>query len=401
MIGLWIGIAVVTLAAVAWLLVPLARQAAASTATRADYDLSIYRDQLAEVERDLDRGVLPAEQADAARTEIKRRMLAATPAEAAPSEAESSDGIGGINRLVMGVIAVVLPAGALGFYLLQGSPDLPGMPFAERATERATAEQASPHQDGTQAQNMEILVGRLAERLLNNPKDVQGWMLLGRSYMTMGRFADAANAYRRAVNLNNTDLRIGTSYAEALVQANGGTVMPEAHQIFAAALDADPRNVQARYYLGAEKAQKGDMRSALQDWVDVVSLAPPDAPWLPSLKNQVARTAQELGVDLAGMKPSPELGSLPHPAAPPAVMPPPAASSAPAPDDAQRKAAAEMTDEERQEMIRTMVERLAERLKDEPDDLEGWQRLARAYEVLGERDKAREVIARIKALQNR
>jgi cytochrome c-type biogenesis protein CcmH len=384
---------------VAILVRPLARRTGENEASRADYDLSIYRDQLAEVERDLERGILPAEQAEAARTEIKRRMLAATPADASPSAPET---LGGVNRLVMGVIAVVLPVGALGLYLYLGSPDLPGLPFAERAAEpERTAEQASPHQSGAQAQKMEDLVGRLAERLLNNPEDLQGWMLLGRSYMTMGRFGDAANAYRHAVTLSDNDLRVSTDYAEALVQANGGTVMPEAHQMFTAALEADPRNVHARYYLGVEKAQQGDMRSALQAWVDVVSIAPPNAPWLPTLKNQVARTAQEMGVDLADMKPSPEVAGFPRPAAPPAVMPPPAASSAPAPDTAQRKAAAEMTDEEREEMIRTMVERLAERLKDEPDDMEGWQRLARAYEVLGERDKAREANARVKALQNR
>jgi len=406
----WIVAAAATVAALTALLIPLARRRGGTAGTRAEYDLGVYRDQLAEVERDVERGVLSAEQAEAARTEIKRRMLNAAPDAAAAEGAKAPpSGPGALNRVVMAAIAVVLPAGAVGLYLLLGSPGLPDEPFAERAQSQATA-QASPHQMGGANQSVDTLVARLAERLRQNPDNLQGWLLLGRTYMQMARFDDAVDAFHHAVDLSKDDMNVAVDYAEALVQASGGTVVPEAHQLFEAALKDNPGNIQARYYLGVEKAQQGDLRGALQSWVDVVSIAPPGAPWLADVKDQTARLAKQGGVDLAEIKPSPELAGLVHPpvpsgaqgTAPPATAAavPPAGEPAvaPPPSAAAQEAAAQMTEKERQDMIRTMVQRLADRLKENPNDREGWLRLARAYEVLGEADKAKEAHAKAAAL---
>lgn len=393
MIGLWITIAVLTAVALGLLLVPLARRGRAPAPTRAAYDITVYRDQLAEVDRDLDRGLLGDDQARAARIEIQRRMLAAG----------AEDGSGGTEEparprprgsvAVIAAIAVAVPAGAVGLYLYLGSPGAPGQPFAERGT--ATADAGAGDREGLRA-----VVGRLAERLLRNPDDLNGWLLLGRSYMTLEHYDDAANAFRRAMGLGDNRADIAADYAEALALGDGGPITPEVRQIFEGVFAAEPRNMKARYYLGMAKAQQGDVRGALQDWVDLQVLSPPDAPWRPVLGQQIERAARALEIDPATMEPSPGAAALagaqppsrePAPGAPPATTPA-------GPGRADMEAAARMSDEERAAMIRSMVKRLADRLEENPGDREGWLRLARAYEVLGETEKAGEARARAEAL---
>jgi cytochrome c-type biogenesis protein CcmH len=394
-IGLWITIAVLTAVALGLLLVPLARRGRAPAPTRAQYDITVFRDQLAEVDRDLERGLLGDEQARAARIEIQRRMLAAGP----------EDGSGGTEELarprprgsvaVIAAIAVAVPAGAVGLYLYLGSPGAPGQPFAERGTATADADAGAGDREGLLA-----VVGRLAERLLRNPDDLKGWLLLGRSYMTLEHYDDAANAFRRAMGLGDNRADIAADYAEALALGDGGPITPEVRQIFEGVFAAEPGNMKARYYLGMAKAQQGDVRGALQDWVDLRILSPPDAPWGPMLDQQIERAARALGIDPATVEPSPGAAALAGARAPSRGTPPgaPPATTPAGPGRADMEAAARMSDEERAAMIRSMVNRLAGRLEENPGDREGWLRLARAYEVLGETEKAGEARARAEAL---
>lgn len=396
MIGLWITIAVLTAVALGLLLVPLARRGRAPAPTRAAYDITVYRDQLAEVDRDLERGLFGDDQAHAARIEIQRRMLAAGP----------EDGSGGTEKparprprgsvAVIAAIAVAVPAGAVGLYLYLGSPGAPGQPFAERGTATADADAEAGDQEGLRA-----VVGRLAERLLRNPDDLNGWLLLARSYMTLEHYDDAANAFRRAMGLSDNRADIAAGYAEAVALGDGGPITPEVRQIFEGVFAAEPGNTKARYYLGLAKAQQGDVRGALQDWVDLRVLSPPDAPWHPVLEQQIERAARALDIDPATVEPSPGAVALAG-ARPPfrgtAPGAPPATSPA-GPSRADMEAAARMSDEERAAMIRSMVQRLADRLEENPGDREGWLRLARTYEVLGETEKAGEARARAEALK--
>ncbi|MFB3134375.1 MAG: hypothetical protein ACE1Y3_01430 [Rhodospirillales bacterium] len=145
------------------------------------------------------------------------------------------------------------------------------------------------------------------------------------------------------------------------------------------------------------------MRGALQEWVDLRVLSPPDAPWGPVLQQQIKTAARALGIDPATEEPSPGAVALAGARAPfrgPAPGAPPAATPA-GPSRADREAAARMSDEERAAMIRSMVQRLADRLAENPGDREGWLRLARAYEVLGETEKAGEARARAEALKGK
>jgi cytochrome c-type biogenesis protein CcmH len=198
---------------------------------------------------------------------------------------------------------------------------------------------------------------------------------------------------------------IVADYAEAMVLAEDGTIPAAAEKLFTEILGTDPFDPKARYYLGLAKAQSGNLKGALQDWVDLAAISDDDAPWMETLTRQITSVAGELGIAPGTIKPSSRalalamtrglgksraVASLPQSAAP--------APRGPNAEDV--KAAGQMSTADRQQMIRTMVQRLADRLKDNPDDLAGWKRLARAYKVLGDVEKAKQAEARVQALQN-
>lgn len=353
----WLFAGLLTAVAVGLLLLPLLRPTGV-TLPRQAYDLTVYRDQLAEVGRDLERGVLTQDQAAAARTEIERRMLGA--AEGQPEAARDGRDKTPSDRrpgLLTAGLALGLPAGALSLYLLLGAPGMPSVPLAERT---ASADKQS---------DMAALVEQLAERMAAKPDDPQGWRLLARSYSQLGRLDEAAAAFSQAIARGGADAQTWASLGEVLTAAADGLVTPEARQAFAAALKQDADDPRARYYGGLAYAQDDRFKEALEVWQSLAAETPPDAPWRNLLEQQIARTQETLG--MAG-------GSTP----------------APGPTAQDRAAAADMAPDERAAFIRSMVERLAGRLASEPDDLDGWLRLTRAYTVLGERDKATQALER-------
>ena len=363
---LWLLLAAMTAGALALLLMPLLRKGAAAE-SRAAYDLTVYRDQLAEIERDLERGLLGPEEAVAARTEIERRMLAAAddPGERAKDAKER----GGDRAITAAVIAAALPLGAFVLYLNLGSPELPGQPFAERQAERSQA---------VDDPAVQTRVAELAEHLRQNPEDLEAWLALAESYIALERYDSAANAYRHAILLAQGRPDLFSVYGESLVLANDGQVTGEARTAFGQALAAAPGEPRARYYLALAEAQAGNPRAALQMWVDLAADSPPDAPWLPILDQRIGATAEELGLEAASIMPTPQAGR------------------GPSPED--MAAAEQMSPEDQADMIRSMVERLAARLEAEPDDPDGWLMLARSYQVLGEPEQARRAFDRAAGL---
>ena len=401
-------IAMAVLAAVVGLALagPLLRRNAAPAA-RAEYDLTVFRDQLKEIERDAAQGLLDAETAEAARLEVQRRMLAADTELQAGSGAAA--GSGGPRRLTAVLIGAGVPLAAAALYIVLGSPDQPDQPFAARdlsaaqaAVQTAARPEANPE--------MTAMVDRLAERLQENPDDIEGWLLLGRSYISMERFAEALNAFARARKIADGRTDVEIAYAEALILTGQMKVTDDAAAIFRAVRDKAPFNPKARYYLGLKKAQAGDVNGALQDWADLVAISSEDAPWVPVVRQQIARAAEELKIDPLTITMSEDarklLAQQPpvlRPSTP--IMPPEGADphaedrdAQPGPSREQMEAAQEMTAEDRDAMIRGMVERLANRLKENPDDLAGWTRLERAYRVLGDTAKADAAAAEIKRL---
>ncbi len=401
---LWIVIAVLLAGTLAFLVLPLMRRPA-SESSRDEYDIKVFSDQLAEVDRDMERGVLSGEQAKAARTEVERRMLAVVPESGVSGGGGAANGKAAAgpgskeNLFLIGVLAVLLPLGAMSLYLSLGSPNVPDFPMtAERAD--ALAKEANRNAE------IERMIETLAKRMEERPGDIRGWQLLGRSYAARKQYDKAAYAYGRAYKIDsNPDMTV--SYAEALTLDADGTVTDKARALFVSAVKADPVNPTARFYLGLKKVQAGDLAGAIQDWTDLAAMSPQDAPWIKILDSRIDNAARRLGIDPATIKPTPEAFRLAESeakrlakakaSAQAASRPaPPAGASGPSRE--QVEAAALMSDEERRALVRTMVKRLAAKMKANPGNREGWLRLGRAYEVLGEKQKAEDALRRAKAL---
>jgi len=346
----WLAFALLAGLVVALVIVPLAG-ARRGVPGRAAYDRAVYRDQLAEVERDRDRGLLSAAETASARLEIERRLLG-TAAEA-PLRKPAA-----VPRALVFALAIAVPAGAAGVYLLRGSPQLPDLPYAARESERAAAAT-----DGDRG--LEQAVTALEGKLKQTPDDAEGWLLLARTQQTLRHWQESGEAYRRALALTGDRADIQASYGEMLVLAADGVVTPAAHEALAAALARDPQNPAARFYLALAEAQAGNAQAAIDAWQKLLADSLPGAGWIPTVRRNIEETAKAAGL------PVPE---------------PPASAAGPSADDL--AAAANLSPEERAKMVRGMVERLAARLEAQPDDLQGWLRLGRAYEVLKESEKA-------------
>ena len=361
-IGLAIALVGLTSLALAILLVPLLLRRHAD-ASRETYNLAVYRDQLAEVERDLGRGLLSPEQAEAARAEIGRRILALPPAQTSASSASSAP------FAVATIAVLLLPFAAWLVYAQLGSPALPDQPFAERAAAAKAVASGVQHLDLGKA------IAKIRAHLQDHPEDLTGWLLLARTEISVGQYAEAADAYRHAADLSGHRADILGDWGEAQVLAAGGTVTPAAREAFQAALADKESAPRSRYYLALAQSQQGDTKAALQGWVDLAGDSPADAEWLPLLRQRIAEAATTLGVDPASLKTS-------------SGMPSPAAVAATA------QATADASPEERRAMILAMVGNLAARLEQQPDDVEGWARLGRSYMVLKEPQKARDAYGR-------
>lgn len=348
------------------------------SAARAAFALAMYRQQLAEVDRDLERDLLTPAEADVLRTEIKRRMLAlADEEEAGRGEATALP-----RRWPAFVVAIGVPSVAFGLYVLLGQPDVPDQPLAERQSPTVAATGEDQPADFAKA------LAALEKHLQEQPEDTRGWLLLGRAYRAEERYADAARAFAEVYRRTGEAPEVAADYGEALIAASGGRIDDEAARLMRQALAADALDPRARFYLALAKAQAGDVAGALQGWVDLTALVPPDAPFMPVLRDHIKRAAASLGVDPSSLVPSADAKALA------ARTPPPA--TGPSAEDV--KAAGQMNDEERAAMVRSMVDRLAARLAAQPDDRDGWLRLARAYDVLGEPDKAADARAKAAAL---
>ncbi len=371
---LWLVLLAVTAGVLVALLVPLFRQYRPSP-SRARRALAIYRDQLAELQREIDAERLLATEAKLAETEIQRKMLASADAANPAETTAAAPARGWTAPAALLLIATVVPIGAFAVYLLVGSPGVPSYPFdPARAAAEAHARQ--------QVAEMTALVDKLAQRLKQEPNSLEGWGLLARSYRALHRSSEAAQAYERAYALSGNDVRYAGDYGEALILAADGQVTTSAQALFEQVMKADASEPRARFYLGLAKAQAGEAREALAMWRSLEVDSPPDAAWLPAVRDLIASVAAQASID---------------PASVPATSTAPISQTAgPTADDA--AAAQSMSPADRQKMIRDMVDGLAQRLAANPDDLEGWKRLGKSYLVLNEPAKAQQAYARAVAM---
>lgn len=374
MIGLWLAAGAVTVLATLPLIWALVRTPAASSrADRSTLLLAQLKAQLAEVDREVERGVIKAAEAEGLRVEIRRRMLSAAD-DADLSVATTAPPRAGVRRsLTAAGLAVTVAAASFALYLVLGSPGVPDQPLAARQDAKAVASASAPSTHAAEMRKFQQAVAALEQRLAEHPEDVRGWSVLGGAYRSEQRYADAARAFGEAYDRSGNDPAIAADLAEARIAASGGRVDEQSQPLLQQALAFDPRDARARFYLALGQAQGGDVAAALQGWVDLLALVPPDAPFVPVVRQHIAQAATVLNVDPNGVAPSAEARNL--------------AATSPEAQAAQQST-----------MIRQMVDRLADRLAREPNDRDGWLKLARAYDVLGEAAKAAEARDRAAAL---
>lgn len=336
----WILLALLTAAVVLVLIAPMARPAGAFLAASGE-EARVYRDQLSELDRDRDRGLIGSEEADAARAEIGRRLLLA-----AREPTDAGKPRPAANRIVALMTVVAIPAIALPLYLFVGQPDMPDAPLAERLTAAPTAG------------NVADLVGRVEKHLAANPDDLSGWRIIAPVYARLGRLDDAVKAWGRLVAAGEADATTLENYGAGLVDTNDGIVSPEAQSVLARAVAADPERARARFYYAEGLRQAGAMEEALRQVDELIRRSPADAPWLET-------TRGKRGEILAALKK-------------PADTPEPPTLPAAAVNN---------------EAIQGMVDGLAARLAADPADRDGWIRLMRSNVVLGRSDKASAALA--------
>lgn len=366
---LWWILALMTITALGAVVWPLLR-ARGMAATGSD--LAVYRDQLEEIERDRSEHRIEPDEAEAARVEVSRRLLAA--ANAANTKPESMGAVGRRRLAALAVAGVVLPLVAVALYGALGSPELPGQPLASRS---------SNSEDALARSSIGQLLARVEAHLAENPNDGRGWEIVAPVYMKLERYDDAAKARRQAILLLGETPARDVDLGEAMTAAANGVISEEAKVAFDRAIKLDAENYKAQFYLGLAAEQDGNMEEASRIWQSLIAKAPADAPWLVIVRQALER------VD------SPAAGALAAAADRASKAAAPKAEPGPRPDDV--AAAGEMTDAQRSQMIRGMVDRLASRLHDDGSDLDGWLRLLRAYKVLGENAKAKEAVAEARA----
>jgi cytochrome c-type biogenesis protein CcmH len=336
---LWFALAAMTGLAVLVALWPLAFRRVRTP--HAPSEVGFYRAQLAEIDRDVERGQLPLPEAAAARAEAARRLIAASAAE--PASEPRGDYLRR-RRVAAVLLLIAIPLTALGGYAYLGRPDLPDAPLAERKTDEASPEALA------------AAIAKIEAHMTSTPNDAKGWQLLAPIYMRMGRYDDAARAFAQLLRLEGENGARRADYGEALVAAAGGVVTSDARAAFDKSLGDTPGLPKARFYLALAVEQDGDVKKAIEQYQSLLDDAKPGAPYASAVKSRLAKLKGE---------------------------PPPKVAAA----------GIEGMSADQQQMVRGMVEGLAARLAKSGGSAEEWARLIRAYTVLHETDKAKEALA--------
>jgi cytochrome c-type biogenesis protein CcmH len=333
---LWAIFALLTGAAVLAVLWPLAKPVRKA----ASPDVAFYRAKLDEIECDAEFATISPQDAEVARTEAARQLIAAAEkGEIKPTAVSPLR-----PRLVAIVALVFVPVLTLSLYGALGHPDWPDEPVEARLN--------AP----VQSLDINAAIAKVEAHLAQHPEDGLGYEVLVPAYLRLGRIEDAVHAAQMALQKLGENPQRLTAYGETLVFANNGIVTEQARQLFTQAL-AKGSEPKALFFLGLAASQEGDKVGARAYWQKLLAQSPPDAPWRTDLQTRLAALSSQ--------------SAVPDQGAALAALPP-----------AEREAA-----------IHAMIDRLAARLAENGQDIEGWLRLVRAYKVMNEVDKARAALA--------
>ena len=359
-------LAAMTLVALGLLAWPFWTKRSGLSGTSAD----VYRDQLDEIDREEQAGIMAADDARMARIEVQRRLIAATGQAGEEGDKPAAAPRQSAIRLTYAAVAAIVALGSGLIYLNIGHPGLVsasggGIPRP------AVAESA---------QSIDSLIAQLEQRLAEHPDEAEGWRLLGWVKFQIEDYAAAITAYSRALEIEPDDARALSVYAEALIRANDGRVTDTARASLQQALRLDPAEPRARFLTGYVMEQAGDATGALNVWLDLLADVSPEEAWYGEIRDRVVVLARMTGTDISER------------------LPPPPPRSGPGPTEDQIRAAEAMPPEEREAMIAGMVDRLEARLSENPGDLEGWIRLINARKTLGQTDQAASALENARAV---
>ena len=346
---IWFVFALLTGVAVLAVLWPLSR--APATTDAKELDVAFYKAQTAEIERDTARGVIGPQEADTARNEAARRLMAAS----VRPLPDVRSGSPFATRLVAVGSLIFVPAVALGLYAYVGTPNMPDDPLEARLD-------APPA-----TMDMPTAIAKIEHHLAKEPNDGRGWAVIAPIYIRLQRYDDAVRAFTNEIRILGSSGERYAALGEARIYADNGVINADAKKAFEQAAVLDPRSPRAAYYLGLAAQQDGDKAKAIAIWTKLAADSPPDAPWLRTVRVRLA----EVGGTSSAVAAQTEAET---PAAGQAKM---------------AEAVAAMPKDQQQAMIHRMVDGLAGRLKNNGGDIDGWLRLMRAYQVLNEQDKAK------------
>ena len=358
MLIIWVVFALLTGLAVFAVLWPLSRPPVTTDAR--ELDVAFYKAQTAEIERDATRGVIGEAEAETARNEAARRLMAA--AQRPSGDVRGSSPM--LTRTVALGTMLFVPALTLMLYHYVGKPNLPDEPLAARL-------EAAPSK-----MDMATAIARIEQHLAQNPDDARGWTVIAPIYVRLGRIDDARRAYANIIRLKGPDADAYAGLGEAQMYASSGVVTADAKKSFEQAIAVDPASPRANFYLGTAAQQDGDTAKALAIWRKLVAASPPEAAWLPTVKAHIAEVSGEPLPESPGTPLAESARARPGPASNPQMA----------------SAVAAMPKDQQQAMIHRMVDGLADRLKTNGNDIDGWLRLVRAYRVLDEQGKAKSAL---------
>jgi len=347
---LWAVLAVLTAIVITVVCLPLVRPKSEQTHA-AQSDAEIYKAQLSEIEDERKRGILTESEAEAARIEVSRRLLRS--ADKGDKTREAGAAVRENDRALV-VVSVLVPALALGGYLIFGTPNMPQQPYAARFDQ-------SP-----EAQRVTEMVERVEDRLRDHPEDGAGWDVIAPVYLRQQQYHDAVFAFQQALRLNGESAARLEGLGEAMVLRDNGQVNETARMAFSQALKRNPESLKAQFWLAVSDEQNGDLRQAADAYKQIMEASPEGAPWRAMVGTRLAVVQQQL-----------DPGGARAPALSPEMM----------------RSAENMSREERAQMIENMVAGLADRLEADGSDLDGWLRLMRAYKVLGKSGEAKQAAA--------
>lgn len=271
----WILAGLMAIGVLLLLLPPLLRRRdSVAELSRDAVNTAVYREQLRELAEDLAAGTLSRTGYEEARRELERRVLEDIP------ETSEKPPAGGLAPRTAVAVGVALPILAFALYFTVGNVQvmLPGGAAGSGAQ--------SPH--GTQVEQIAAMVDRLAERMRQEPENVEGWIMLGRSYSTLERFDDAARAYANAVARRASDADLLADYADVLAMAQGRSMLGEPEKIVVRALGVDPRNIKSLALAGTAAFERQDYAGAVKHWERILEIAPAESELAQSVRGSIA-----------------------------------------------------------------------------------------------------------------